>query len=125
MRLIPIGIFGLLAPIVVEYGVSVLMPLINLVSVVAVVCIIHALRTYSIVVKYLGNLSQLTFFKGIAPASLVAFSTQSSAGTLPVTTKCSEDELGVSKKISSFVLPLGATINMDGTSLYLSVAAVF
>src|SRR5699024_11670179 len=76
-------------------------------------------------VKYLGNVSPLTFFKGIAPASLVAFSTQSSAGTLPVTIKCSEDELGVSKKISSFVLPLGATINMDGTSLYLSVAAVF
>lgn len=125
MRLIPIGIFGLLAPIVGEYGLSVLMPLIKLVSVVAVACIIHAIITYSIGVKYLGKLSPLTFFKGIAPASLVAFSTQSSAGALPVTIKCSEDELGVSKKISSFVLPLGATINMDGTSLYLSVAAVF
>ncbi|HLQ72383.1 MAG TPA: dicarboxylate/amino acid:cation symporter [Bacillota bacterium] len=125
MRLIPIGIFGLLAPIVGEYGLSVLMPLIKLVSVVAVACIIHAIITYSIGVKYLGQLSPLAFFKGIAPASLVAFSTQSSAGTLPVTIKCSEDELGVSKKISSFVLPLGATINMDGTSLYLSVAAIF
>jgi len=125
MKLIPIGIFGLLAPIVGEYGMSVLLPLIKLVSVVAVACIIHALITYSIGVKSLGKMNPITFFKGIAPASLVAFSTQSSSGTLPVTIKCSEDTLGVSKRISSFVLPLGATINMDGTSLYLSVAAVF
>lgn len=125
MKLIPIGIFGLLAPIIGEYGPSVLLPLIKLVSTVAVACIVHAIITYSIGVKYLGKLNPFTFFKGIAPASLVAFSTQSSAGTLPVTIKCSEDKLGVSKRISSFVLPLGATINMDGTSLYLSVAAVF
>ncbi|ASK63788.1 dicarboxylate/amino acid:cation symporter [Virgibacillus phasianinus] len=125
MKLIPIGIFGLLAPIIGEYGLSVLLPLIKLVSVVAVACIVHALITYSIAVKTLGKMSPIQFFKGIAPASLVAFSTQSSSGTLPVTIKCSEDNLGVSKKISSFVLPLGATINMDGTSLYLSVAALF
>ncbi|WP_405196594.1 dicarboxylate/amino acid:cation symporter [Virgibacillus necropolis] len=125
MKLIPIGVFGLLAPIIGEYGLSVLLPLIKLVSVVAVACIVHALVTYSIAVKSLGKMNPLKFFKGIAPASLVAFSTQSSSGTLPVTIKCSEDNLGVSKKISSFVLPLGATINMDGTSLYLSVAALF
>lgn len=125
MRLIPLGIFGLLAPIIGEYGLSVLLPLIKLVLVVAVACIVHALVTYSIAIKALGKMSPLTFFKGIAPASLVAFSTQSSSGTLPVTIKCTEDNLGVSKKISTFVLPLGATINMDGTSLYLSVAALF
>src|SRR5699024_2907862 len=88
MKLIPIGIFGLLAPIVGEYGMSVLLPLIKLVSVVAVACIIHALITYSIGVKSLGKMNPITFFKGIAPASLVAFSTQSSSGTLPVTIKC-------------------------------------
>ncbi|WP_077325637.1 dicarboxylate/amino acid:cation symporter [Virgibacillus siamensis] len=125
MKLIPLGIFGLLAPIIGEYGLSVLMPLIKLISVVAIACIVHALITYSIVVKSLGKISPWQFFKGIAPASLVAFSTQSSSGTLPVTIKCSEDNLEVSKKISSFVLPLGATINMDGTSLYLSVATLF
>lgn len=125
MKLIPIGVFGLLAPIIGEYGLSVLLPLIKLISVVAVACIVHALVTYSIAVKALGKMNPLQFFKGIAPASLVAFSTQSSSGTLPVTIKCSEDNLGVSKKISSFILPLGATINMDGTSLYLSVCALF
>lgn len=125
MKLIPIGIFGLLAPIIGEYGLAVLLPLIKLVSVVAVACIVHALLTYSLGVKFFAKMNPLQFFRGIAPASLVAFSTQSSSGTLPVTIKCSEDELGVSKKISSFVLPLGATINMDGTSLYLSVAALF
>lgn len=125
MKLIPIGVFGLLAPIVGEYGLSVLLPLIKLVSVVAAGCIVHAIIVYSMGVKFLGKMSPLQFFKGIAPASLVAFSTQSSGGTLPVTIKCAEDKLGVSKKVSSFVLPLGATINMDGTSLYLGVAALF
>lgn len=125
MKLIPIGIFGLLAPIIGEYGLSVLLPLIKLISVVAIACIVHALVTYSIAVKTLGKMNPLQFFKGIAPATLVAFSTQSSSGTLPVTIKCAEDNLGVSKKISSFILPLGATVNMDGTSLYLSVAALF
>ncbi|WP_430786497.1 dicarboxylate/amino acid:cation symporter [Virgibacillus flavescens] len=125
MRLIPIGIFGLLAPIIGEYGLSVLLPLIKLVLVVGFACLVHALVTYSIAIKALGKMNPLTFFKGIAPASLVAFSTQSSSGTLPVTIRCTEDNLGVSKRISTFVLPLGATINMDGTSLYLSVAALF
>ncbi|MFD1039816.1 dicarboxylate/amino acid:cation symporter [Virgibacillus byunsanensis] len=125
MKLIPIGIFGLLAPIIGQYGLSVLLPLIKLISVVALACIVHAFVTYSIAVKTLGKMNPFQFFKGIAPASLVAFSTQSSSGTLPVTIKCTEDNLGVSKKISSFVLPLGATINMDGTSLYLSVATLF
>ncbi|HLS60660.1 MAG TPA: dicarboxylate/amino acid:cation symporter [Virgibacillus sp.] len=125
MKLIPLGIFGLLAPIIGEYGLSVLLPLIKLVSVVAAACIVHAIIIYSIGVKTLGNMSPWRFFKGILPASLVAFSTQSSSGTLPVTIKCSEDDLGVSKKVSSFILPLGATVNMDGTSLYLSVAALF
>lgn len=125
MKLIPIGIFGLLAPIIGEYGLAVLLPLLKLILAVAVACIIHALVTYSIAVKSFGKMNPLTFFKGIAPASLVAFSTQSSSGTLPVTIKCTGDNLGVKKKISSFVLPLGATVNMDGTSLYLSIAAVF
>lgn len=125
MKYAPIGIFGLLAPIVGDYGISVLLPLLKLVLAVAVACIIHAGVVYSISVKTLGKMSPLKFFKGIAPASIVAFSTQSSSGTLPVTIKSSEDNLGVSKKVTSFVLPLGATINMDGTSLYLSIAALF
>src|SRR5699024_1304689 len=81
--------------------------------------------TYSVGVKSLGKMNPITFFKGFAPASLVAFSTQSSSGTLPVTIQCSEDTLGVSKRISSLVLPRCATINTDGTSPFLTVAAVF
>ncbi len=85
----------------------------------------HALITYTGLIKFVSKISVEKFFKGIAPAQLLAFSTSSSGATLPVTMERCEDELGVSEEISSFVLPLGATINMDGTALYQAVAAVF
>ena len=75
--------------------------------------------------KLFTKLKYIDFFKAIAPAQMLAFSTSSSAATLPVTMERCEEKLGVSKNVSSFVLPLGATINMDGTSLYQAVAAVF
>ncbi len=125
MKLVPIGVFGLLAPIVGEYGLAILLPLMKLILAVAIGCILHMAVIYSISVKKLGNMSPIEFFKGIMPATIVAFSTQSSAGTLPVTIKQTEDKLNVSPKVTSFVLPLGATVNMDGTSLYLSIGAIF
>ncbi|GAB3794570.1 dicarboxylate/amino acid:cation symporter [Virgibacillus kimchii] len=125
MLLVPIGIFGLLAPIVGQYGLDVLLPLIKLIAAVFIGCIIHAAVTYSIAVKTLGKMNPLAFFKGIFPATTVAFSTASSAGTLPVTMKSTQESLGVSKQTSSFSLPLGATINMDGTALYQGVAVMF
>jgi len=125
MKVAPIGVFGLIAPIVGQYGISVLLPLIKLILVVYVGCILHAVLVYSGSVKLFANQSPLKFFKGIAPASLVAFSTSSSSGTLPITMKSAEENLGVSKKVSSFVLPLGATINMDGTALYQGVCVLF
>ncbi|NLY78938.1 MAG: dicarboxylate/amino acid:cation symporter [Lysinibacillus sp.] len=125
MKVAPIGVFGLIAPIVGQYGISVLMPLIKLILVVYAGCILHAVLVYSFTVKTIANYSPLKFFKGILPASLVAFSTSSSSGTLPITIKNTEDNLGVSKKVSSFVLPLGATINMDGTALYQGVCVLF
>ncbi|HLS60526.1 MAG TPA: dicarboxylate/amino acid:cation symporter, partial [Virgibacillus sp.] len=125
MKFAPIGIIGLLAPVVGEFGLSVLMPLIKVILAVFVACVIHAVVVYSSAVKIYGKLSPLTFFKGIAPAAAVAFSTASSAGTLPVTLKNTQENLGVPNKISSFVLPLGATINMDGTAIYQGVAVVF
>ncbi|MDB9787078.1 dicarboxylate/amino acid:cation symporter, partial [Bacteriovoracaceae bacterium] len=76
-------------------------------------------------VKFFGKYSLRKFFKGILPAQLIAFSTCSSSGTLPFTVECNEQNLGISKKMTSFVLPLGATINMDGTSLYQGVCVVF
>ncbi|KGR89508.1 sodium:dicarboxylate symporter [Ureibacillus massiliensis 4400831 = CIP 108448 = CCUG 49529] len=125
MKVAPIGVFGLIAPTVGQYGVSVLLPLIKLILIVYVGCIIHALLVYSFSVKSFAKMSPLKFFKGIAPASLVSFSTSSSAGTLPITIKNTEENLGVSKRVSSFVLPLGATINMDGTALYQGVCVLF
>ncbi|MFD2044861.1 dicarboxylate/amino acid:cation symporter [Ornithinibacillus salinisoli] len=125
MKLVPIGIFGLLAPIVGEYGAGVLLPLIKLILALFIACLVHVVIVYSTAVKTFGKLSPIQFFKGIFPAATVAFSTCSSSGTLPVTMKNTQENLGVSKETSSFVLPLGATINMDGTALYQGIAVVF
>lgn len=125
MRFAPIGILGLVAPIIGQYGPSVLLPLLKIILAVGIACLIHAVVVYSLAVKTFANMNPLTFFKGIAPAAVVAFSTASSAGTLPVTIKNTQENLGVSNKISSFVLPLGATINMDGTAIYQGVAVIF
>ncbi|QUW22804.1 dicarboxylate/amino acid:cation symporter [Sporosarcina sp. Marseille-Q4063] len=125
MKVAPIGILGLLAPIIGQYGVSVLLPLLKVIIAVYLACVLHAVIVYSTAVKTWGKMSPLKFFKGISPAALVAFSTASSAGTLPVTIKNTNENLGVPNKISSFVLPLGATINMDGTAIYQGVAVIF
>lgn len=125
MRFAPIGVLGLVAPIIGEYGPKVLLPLLKIIIAVAIACALHAIIVYSLSVKMFAKMNPLTFFKGISPAAIVAFSTASSAGTLPVTIKNTQENLGVSNKISSFVLPLGATINMDGTAIYQGVAVVF
>lgn len=125
MKVAPLGILGLLAPVVGQYGLSVLLPLVKVIAAVYIACILHAVIVYSSAVKLWGKMGPIKFFKGISPAALVAFSTASSAGTLPVTIKNTNENLGVPSKISSFVLPLGATINMDGTAIYQGVAVVF
>ncbi|RWR07515.1 dicarboxylate/amino acid:cation symporter [Siminovitchia fortis] len=125
MKLVPIGIFGLLAPIVGTYGASVLMPLIKVIIAMVVAVIVHVALVYSAAVKALGKMDPYQFFKGIFPAASVAFATCSSSGTLPVTMKNTQENLGVSKETSSFVLPLGATINMDGTAIYQGIAVMF
>ncbi|WP_099159796.1 dicarboxylate/amino acid:cation symporter [Virgibacillus ndiopensis] len=125
MTLVPLGIFGLLAPVVGEYGISVLLPLIKLILALIIACIVHVAIVYVTAVKSLGKLNPIDFFKGIFPAAAVAFSTCSSSGTLPVTMKNTQENLGVSKETSSFVLPLGATINMDGTAIYQGITVMF
>lgn len=125
MRFAPIGILGLVAPIIGSYGAAVLLPLLKVIIAVAIACIVHAIIVYSLAVKVFANMNPLFFFKGIAPAAVVAFSTASSAGTLPITLQNTQENLGVSNKVSSFVLPLGATINMDGTAIYQGVAVIF
>jgi Na+/H+-dicarboxylate symporter len=87
--------------------------------------VIHLFGTYSVSVKILGKENPIKFFRGIKEAQIIAFTTSSSAATLPVNIECMEKNLGVPKQIANFVLPLGATVNMDGTALYQAVAAVF
>ncbi|MEK6266084.1 MAG: dicarboxylate/amino acid:cation symporter [Clostridium sp.] len=121
----PFGVFGLIVPVVSEYGIDVLKPLSMVILAVYIGCVLHAVLVYSTAVKLFAKISPIKFFKGIAPAAVTAFSTASSSGTLPVTITSVRENLGVSEKIASFVLPLGATINMDGTALYQGVCALF
>lgn len=125
MMLAPYGVFGLMAWVAGKYGLDVLLPLIKLIALVYVGCIIHVLVVYTGLLSIIGRLNPVHYIKGLINPAMVAFTTTSSSGTLPATMKASREELGVSKGISSFVLPLGATINMDGTALYQGVCALF
>ena len=123
----PYGVFALLAGLVVDFGGSAeLFQALGIYSLNVVTgLLLMIMVVYPLILKSFTKLKYFDFFKGIAPAQMLAFSTSSSAATLPVTMERCEDHLGVSEEVSSFVLPLGATINMDGTSLYQAVAAVF
>ncbi|MBP1927361.1 Na+/H+-dicarboxylate symporter [Sedimentibacter acidaminivorans] len=121
----PIGVFALITPVVAVNGPAVLLPLMKLILVVYAGCILHAVITYSITLKLFAKVNPFKFFKGIAPAMIFSFTTASSSGTLPITMKSAEENLGVPKSITSFVLPLGATINMDGTAIYQGICAIF
>lgn len=124
LKLSPIGVFCLLCPVVAANGATIIGSL-AMVLLAAYVCyIVHAVVVYSFAVKTIGGVSPLTFFKEMLPAIMFAFSSASSVGTLPINMECTE-KLGSSKEISSFILPLGATINMDGTAIYQGVCAIF
>lgn len=125
MKIAPFGVFALIAAIVGQYGLGILKTLILYSLVVVVALAIHAGVVYPMAVRFLAGMNPIHFFKGIAPAQLVAFSTSSSNATLPVTMECAEENLGVSEEVSAFVLPLGATVNMDGTAIYQGVATIF
>lgn len=125
MEFAPYGVFALIASIIGEFGLGILGPLFKYSIIVIVGLFIHVIITYSAALKLFTKVTIKKFFRGVRPAQLIAFSSSSSSATLPVTMECVEENIGVSKEISSFVLPLGATINMDGTALYQGVAAVF
>jgi len=125
MLVAPYGVFALLAALVVEAPSVELFQALALYAVTLLLGLAAMIIVYSIIVKVFTGKSPSGFFSGIAPAQLLAFSTSSSAATLPVTMECVEENLGVDKEVTSFVLPIGATINMDGTSVYQGVAAVF
>ena len=121
----PYGVFALLASLVVESPSIDLFIALGAYSLTLILGLIIMIFIYIFIVKIFTGINPVKFIKGISPAQLLAFSTSSSAATLPVTMERVENKLGVDKEISSFVLPIGATINMDGTSVYQAVAAVF
>ena len=124
LKLSPIGVFCLLCPVIATNGAAVIGSL-TMVLLAAYICyIIHMVVVYSLCVKAVGGISPLVFFKEQMPAMIFAFSSASSVGTLPINLK-GVQKMGASKEVASFVLPLGATINMDGTAIYQGVCAIF
>lgn len=125
MYIAPIGVFGLLVKTFSELGFEAMIYLGKYMLTVIFALIVHGVVTYLGALKTLGKVSPIQFIKNFAPAMSVAFSTATSSGTLPVTTEMVEERCGVSKEVASFTLPLGATINMDGTAIMQGVAVIF
>lgn len=125
LKLIPYGVFALVVKVVGETGFSVFAPLLKYMGVVIAALLFHALVTLPLVLRFVGGISPVAWFRAMSPALMTAFSTSSSSITLPVTMESAEERGGVSNKHTSFVLPLGATINMDGTALYECVGVIF
>ena len=124
LKLSPIGVFALICPVVAANGPSVLLPLLKVILVAYAAYVAHMVLTYSLAVKGFAGLSPLRFFRAMSEPMLFAFSSASSVGTLPFNMDATQ-QLGARKEVSSFVLPLGATINMDGTAIYQGVCAIF
>jgi len=121
----PYAVFALIVKVTAVMGLDVLRALVVYSVVVIVGLAVMMLGVYPLILRLGTRVGYRRFFRGIAPAQLLAFSSSSSAATLPVTMECCEERIGVSEEVSSFVLPLGATVNMDGTALYQGVAALF
>ena len=126
MEVAPFGVFALIAAVAGTQGVAALLDVLTLALAVALACVIHVVVVHGVgIIKLSLGLSPLNFFKGARDAMLVAFSTSSSSATLPVSMSVAEDNLGIKPVVASTVLPLGATINMDGTALYVGIVSVF
>ncbi len=125
MAFAPFGVFGLIAHVSGQYGLEILLPLAKLIGVVYLASALHVLVVYSGFISLLGRLNPARYLQGSLDAMMVAFSSASSAGSLPVSIRCAQQNLGVSEGVSGFVLPVGATINMDGTALYQGVVVLF
>ena len=125
MKFAPIGVFGLVAEVMATAGISAARPLAIFALCVVIALAFHAFVTLPSLLRFVGKVKPFKTMAGVSPAMLTAFSTASSSATLPVTMDSLEDNVGVSNKVSSFVLPLGATVNMNGTALYECAAAIF
>ena len=125
MKFAPIGVFGLIAGVVAETGFGAARPLAVFALAVVAALLVHSLVTLPVLLRYVGRVKPFMTLRAMSPAMLTAFSTSSSSATLPVTMDTLEEKVGVSNEVSSFVLPLGATVNMNGTALYECAAAMF
>ena len=125
MMFAPIGIFGLVANVAATTGMDAIRPLALFVFTVLAALLVHFAVVLPLVLRFIGGINPLDHYRGMAPALLAAFSTSSSSATIPLTMDCLEKNAGVSNKTVSFVIPLGATVNMDGTALYECVAVIF
>ena len=125
MSFAPVGVFCLMGSYVMDHGLDIFGDLIQYVLILIFVLFFHLIFTYSIILKLFANLNPITFYKKMRNVALFAFSTSSSAATIPVTLKTVSDDLGVKKDVSSFVIPVGATINMDGTAIMQGLATMF
>jgi len=121
----PIGVFCLIGKFVITDGLDIFQEAFKYVLLLILVLVIHAFITYSFILKIFTNLNIFTFFRKMKDVAIFAFSTSSSAATIPVTLKTVQDDLGVNKNVSSFVVPVGATINMDGTAIMQGMATIF
>jgi len=125
MKTAPYGVFALIAAVVADFGPGILVNLLKYTAVVLLGLAVHMLFTYGSILKVFTRMSPASFFRGFRPAQVMAFCTSSSNATLPVSMECTTKSLGVPEHICSFTLPLGATINMDGTALLQGVATGF
>jgi Na+/H+-dicarboxylate symporter len=125
MKLAPYGVFALIAFVIAQYGSDIILTLFSYFLTTLFALLLHVLIFNSAIIKIFTKLKLSEFWKGVYPALLVAFSTSSSSATLPVTMECAEKNLRVKPEVASFVLPLGSTINMDGTAIFQGVSAVF
>lgn len=125
MKFAPIGVFALIAKTVMSTGLDIVGPLLVFFVCVVLALLLHTFIVMGLILKFGAKVNPAAFYKKMSPTMLMAFSTASSSATLPLTIETMEKDIGVSNKITSFVLPLGATVNMNGTALYECVAAIF
>jgi Na+/H+-dicarboxylate symporter len=125
MKLAPYGVFALVASVIAAYGTTIILTLLIYFATTLIALLVHVILFNSAVIKIFTNLKVSDFWRGIYPALLVAFSTSSSSATIPVSIECAEKNLNARPEVASFVLPLGATINMDGTAIFQGVSAIF
>lgn len=125
MEFSPIGVFAIMASVTGSFGLAVLLPLLKFLLVYYLACAVHVGLVFCGILRGLAKLNPIPFFRGMGDAIMVAFSTCSSSATLPVSMHCVQKNLGVSKNITCFVLPLGSTLNMNGAAIFQGMSAVF